>query len=156
MLDIKGYEGHYAITSCGRVWSYKSEKFLTQHDNGGGYILVDLCKDGKRKHYYVHRLVAQTYLPNPDNLPQVNHKDECTTHNYLNNLEWCSVDYNQYYGTKRNRQAKAISRPVYCVELDKTFDSLAEAAKFLNISPGYVHYALIHPNKSKGYHFNYC
>lgn len=153
MRDIKGYEGHYAITSCGRVWSYKSEKFILPHDNGGGYLIIDLCKNGVRKHHYAHRLVAQAYLPNPDNLPQVNHKDECTTHNYLNNLEWCAADYNHAYGTRAKRQSQKISTPVYCIELDKAFSSYAEAAKHLNISPSYVKYSLEHPNKSKGYHF---
>lgn len=154
MLDIKGYEGQYAITSCGRVWSYKSEKFITQHDNGRGYLVVDLCKDGKRTHHYVHRLVAEAYIANHNKLPQVNHKDEDKTNNSVNNLEWCTNIYNQEYGTRKDRQAKTISIPVYCLELDKTFSSYAEAAKYLNISPSYISYALATPNKHKGYHFS--
>ena len=58
MKDIVGYEGLYAITSCGKVWSYKSKKFLKPSDNGHGYSFVRLCKDGKVKNYKIHRLVA--------------------------------------------------------------------------------------------------
>lgn len=156
MKDIKNYEGHYAVTEDGQVWSYKSKKFITLHDNGRGYLMADLCKNGVRKHYYIHRLVAEAYIDNPNKLPQVNHKDEDKTNNSVTNLEWCTNIYNQEYGTRAARQAKAISIPVYCVELDKVFSSYAEAGRYLHISPGYVSYALAHPNKSKGYHFNYC
>ena len=88
MKDIKGYEGLYAVTSCGKVWSYRRGKFLNAKDNGYGYLFVILRKDGKNKAFKVHRLVAEAYLPNPYNLRDVSHKDECKTHNWLGNLEW--------------------------------------------------------------------
>lgn len=106
MNDIKGYEGHYAITSCGKVWSYKSNQFLTSSKNQKGpygYTCVYLTKNSKRKKFYVHRLVAQAYLPNPSNLPEVNHVDENKDNNALPNLEWCTKQYNNTYGTRNKR-----------------------------------------------------
>ena len=115
--DIKGYEGLYAITPEGEVWSYKRKKFLTPIDNGDGYLIVALYKDRQRKWYSLHRLVADAYIPNPDNLPQVNHKDENKTNNCLQNLEWCDAKYNINYGTKIDRQKK----PILQYDLDGNF-----------------------------------
>ena len=101
MKDIKGYEGKYAITSCGKVYSYFTKKFL-KLGNVGVYKSVKL----QGKDFLIHRLVAEAYLDNPDNLPCVNHKDENTTNNCLNNLEWCTYKYNRTYGTAIERQAE--------------------------------------------------
>ena len=88
MKDIKNYEGKYAVTSCGQVWSYKSKKFLQARDDHG-YAAVGLYdKDGKRKSCLIHRLVAEAYLPNPDNLPEVHHIDTNRKNNCINNLQW--------------------------------------------------------------------
>lgn len=106
MRDIKGFEGHYAITSCGKVWSYKSKKFLKPYITQSGYLTVNLSKNSKAKPYRIHRFVAETYLDNPDNLPYVNHKNENKTHNYLNNLEWCNAEYNSNYGSNKSESEK--------------------------------------------------
>lgn len=129
MKDIKGYEGLYAITSCGKVWSYKSQKFLKPAKDKDGYYDVSLYKDGERKHFKVHRLVAQAYIPNPNNLPLINHKNERKTDNYVSNLEWCDAKYNNNYGTRKDLN----KTPVYCVELDQMFDSASDAARQLEI-----------------------
>ena len=134
MTDIKNYEGLYAITSCGKVWSYRSQKFLSPWQNNDGYLLVDLSKDGQKKHCLLHRLVAEAYIPNPDNKPEVNHKDEIKEHCWLNNLEWCDSVYNNNYGNHK----KAVSKTVYCVELDKTFESTREAARELGINGNHI------------------
>lgn len=81
MRDIPGYEELYAATSCGKIYSYKAKKFLKPGKTKDGYLFVILYKDGVHKCYRVHRLIAATYLPNPDNLPQVNHKDEDKSNN---------------------------------------------------------------------------
>ena len=128
MKDIKDYKGEYAITRDGKVWSYKRKKFLKPR-LVGGYHQVVLCKDGKKKDLYIHRLVAEAYIPNPDNLPQVNHKDEDKSNNCVENLEWCDAKYNINYGTR----TKKISKPVYCEELDRTFKSQVEAARELGL-----------------------
>jgi hypothetical protein len=103
MKDIQGYEGLYAVTSCGKVWSYKSKKFLKPVDAGYGYMVVCLSKGNVLRNKRIHRLVAEAYLPNPDNLPDVNHKNECKTDNYINNLEWVSHKDNCNHGTRNLR-----------------------------------------------------
>ena len=117
MRDVKGYEGLYAVTSCGKVWSYMSQKFLTPFNNARGYLKVGLFKNGKVKNFYVHRLVTDAYLPNPDNLPQVNHKDENKANNCLQNLEWCDAKYNSNYGTRNEK----IKKPILQYDLDGNF-----------------------------------
>lgn len=103
MKDVVGYEGLYGITSCGKVWSYKSQRFLTPCDAGYGYMVVCLRKDGKQTNKRLHRLVAEAYLPNPNGLTDINHKDENKTHNYLNNLEWLNHKENCNYGSRNER-----------------------------------------------------
>ena len=108
MKDVKGYEGLYAVTSCGKVWSYKNKKFLKPMTYKNGYLYVNLHKDKKIKHCYIHRLVAMAYIPNPENLPQINHKDENKANNCLQNLEWCDAKYNINYGTRNDKLKKPI------------------------------------------------
>ena len=112
MRDVKGYEGLYAITSCGKVWSYRRQKFLTPKYHKDGYLRVNLCKNGKEKNFLIHRLVAEAYIPNPDNLPQVDHIDENKTHNYLNNLQWI---------TGRNNVRKSKNKPILQYDLEGNF-----------------------------------
>ena len=121
MKDIVGYEGLYAVTSCGKVWSYRRKKFLKHFTNSKGYLLVDLWKNGKMKHFAVHRLVAVAYIPNPDNLPQVNHKDENKTNNCLQNLEWCDCKYNNNYGTRNEKISNSLKIPILQYTLDGEF-----------------------------------
>ena len=143
MKDIKGYEGLYAVTSCGKIWSYRSKKFLKPRKDRKGYLGVMLCKDGTQKSYKIHRLVAKAYLPNPNNLPQVNHKDENKTHNYLNNLEWISGIDNMNYGTRNERTGhsqmnKQGSKALLQYDLQgnfiKEFPSVSEASRELGKS----------------------
>lgn len=105
MKDIKGFEGVYGVTSCGKVWSYRSKRFLRPWKAGKGYLEVHLSKSGEEKKVYIHRLVADAYIPNPENKPQVNHRDEVKTNNCVNNLEWMTNKENNNYGTKRERQS---------------------------------------------------
>lgn len=109
MKDVVGYEGQYAVTSCGKVWSYKSNKFLKPKTDKDGYYKVNLYNKGKQKTFFIHRLVAEAYISNLDNLPQVNHKSEIKTENFINNLEWCTAEYNTNYGTRNERAGKTIS-----------------------------------------------
>ena len=125
MRDIPGYEGLYAVTSCGKVWSHKREKFMTPTGDEGNYRVVCLTKNGESKIILIHRLVAITYIPNPDNLPQVNHIDQHKDNNCINNLEWCTPEYNLAFSKIWASKRKAV----YCVELDKTFKSIYAAAK---------------------------
>ena len=121
MKDIKNYEGLYGITSCGKVWSYRNKKFLEPWDNGNGYLLVTLCKDNQKKNYKIHRLVAEAYLPNPENLPQINHKDENKANNCLQNLEWCDAKYNVNYGNCIERSSSKHKKAILQFTLDGEF-----------------------------------
>lgn len=152
MKDIKDYEGLYAITSCGKVWSYRSKKFLKPFLSNSGYLLTDLVKDGTKKHCLVHRLVAEAYIPNPEGLPQVNHKDEIKTHNFINNLEYCDSKYNNNYGSCK----ETISKKVYCEELNKFFKSAREASDKLNIHNTNITAVCRGERRTAGgYHFRY-
>ena len=112
MKDVVGYENIYAVTSCGRVWSYRRQKFLTPFYNTKGYLKVDLWKNGKVKQFFVHRLVAEAYIPNPDNLPQVDHINEDKTNNCVNNLQWI---------TNRDNNRKSKNKPILQFDLDGNF-----------------------------------
>lgn len=114
---IKGYEGLYEISNWGRVKSLNYRRsgklgLLKPKVDKDGYLVVCFCKDGKRKYFFVHRLVAEVFLENPDNLPCVNHKDENKTNNSVDNLEWCTHEYNINYGSHNERKAKTQSKPV--------------------------------------------
>lgn len=132
MRDIKNYEGLYAVTSCGKVWSYRKKKFLSPGLRRG-YKSVVLCNSEGKKNYVIHRLVAEAYLPNPDNLPQVNHKDENKLNNNINNLEWCSVKENINYGTRTQRMKKSQGKMVYCKEKKTIYESITAAGEDLGI-----------------------
>jgi hypothetical protein len=111
MKSIKGYEGLYAVTRDGKVWSHRSNMFLTPIYNKDGYLKVNLYdNDGKMRTYLVHRLVAIAFIPNPDNLPEINHKDEVKDHNCVDNLEWTTHVDNINYGTRTERANKKTER----------------------------------------------
>ena len=118
---VVGYEGLYMVSNWGRVKSIKfgKEIILKQHINiKGGYYYVCLLKNGKHKNYYVHRLVAEAFIPNSYNLPQVNHRDENKLNNNVDNLEWCTNEYNHNYGTINERISQSQSKPVLQYDLN--------------------------------------
>lgn len=116
------YDGYF-ITSCGRVWSYRSKKFLSSNYDKDGYLEVRLFKEGKKKHFYIHRLVAQTYIPNPNDYETVDHIDGNKEHNYINNLQWM---------TREDNVRKGVSKKVQCIETGEIFNSVTEAANSVN------------------------
>lgn len=135
--DIPGFEGLYLISTTGMVYSVRRRKVL-KPDNSRGYMVVTLQRDGIRRRYGVHRLVALSYIPNPNNLPVVNHKDEDKTNNDVSNLEWCTTSYNNNYGSRTERStATQINnaflrkdvRPVICIDTNIRYLSTKDAER---------------------------
>lgn len=142
--DVKGFEGRYQVSNTGKVKSLvrKIPILLKQKTDKRGYKRVSL---GEKHTKLVHRLVAESFIDNPFNLPEVNHKDEQPCNNNVENLEWCTHRYNITYGTcqQRARLTQSIkhpqrnhiktSKPVYCIELNRLFPSVHEAARELRL-----------------------
>lgn len=137
--DIKGYEGLYQVSNLGNVRSFHkgSWNLLSNVINKRGYKQYLLHKDGKRKNMRGNRLVAEAFIPNPNNYPIVNHKDENPSNDCVNNLEWCSAKYNINYGSAINRRSKnnIKNRKIHMFEVDgtfiKEFYNISEASKFI-------------------------
>jgi len=110
MKDVKGYEGRYMVTRDGRVYSTYKKGFLRFKTDKDGYKAVCLQKDGTKKYYLVHRLVAETYLENPFNLPTVNHKDGNKANNNVDNLEWCTFSDNLKHAYRMNLRSNKGSK----------------------------------------------
>lgn len=108
--QIQGYDGLYSVDETGTIYGQKG-KPLKPYDNGYGYLIVDLYgKDGTRKHKKVHRLVAETFLENPNGFFEINHIDENKHNNQLCNLEWCTSSYNKRYGTRKKSRSDGMKR----------------------------------------------
>lgn len=131
--DIEGYEGLYQVSNLGNVRSLLFGKTKTLKKRFCcGYFRVVLYKNGSSKSCLIHRLMAQAFLPNPNNLKFVNHKDECKTNNFIyvndegcvdllkSNLEWCDFRYNCNYGTRNERGSKArVNHPILSKPIDQ-------------------------------------
>ena len=169
--DIKGFEGYYQISNMGRVKSLERmkrsglnggcyvtvpEKILEGVDNGYGYLQVSLSKDGKDKNYLVHRLVAQAFISNPNNLPEVNHISEDKSDNKAENLEWCGRAYNINYGTRNQRMAEKNSKPIFSVDKESGlimwWQSAREASRQTGIAQSSISACLKGRKKSAGGH----
>lgn len=138
--DIPVYKGIYEVSNLGRVRSKVTGQLNTLYKNKKGYLITKIYLNGQFKNERVHRLVALTFIPNPNNLPQVNHIDECKTNNCVDNLEWCTCEYNVDYGTHSNHCKK--------VEIDGiVFPSISKCAKYLGVPHGTLSGYLKHNRK---------
>ena len=156
-LPIKGYEGFYEVSNWGRIRSIERivprgastltihERIMTPKNNGVGYFTVGLQKGNKAKYCLIHRLVAEAFIQNTQNLPEVNHKTENKNENMVWCLEWCDSKYNKNYGTGKQRRQyyanihfsksaeKAVEQYTLNGEYIKTYKSSHEAARENNI-----------------------
>lgn len=147
---LERYGGLYLISDEGQIFSVRSNRILKPQVNSGGYLRVELNVNGKPKKEFVHRLVAECFIPNPNNYPVVNHKDENPFNNKADNLEWCTPKYNINYGnciSKRKANTSyrfgadnATSKTVYQFDLEGNFiaehGSTYEAARQTGLSAG--------------------
>lgn len=156
----------YVVSSDGRIFSKervairKDGRRITYHtreikplDNGRGYLSVMLYNELGGRRFYVHRLVAEAFIDNPDDLPQVNHKDENKANNTADNLEWCTADYNLKYGTHCQRVADSQSVPI--VQIDNgvvvaEYPSAMAASRITGIHQGTISHACKGEYKSAG------
>ena len=180
--DIKGYEGKYQISDLGRIKSLNyrgntnQEHILKLKEARNGYNQVQLYKNGKGVFYLIHRLVAQAFIPNPDNLPIVNHKDENKENNNVDNLEWCTYEYNNNYGTINKRHSETMkgrklseehkrkisnsikgnkhpqAKKVKCITTGEIFDYIKEAGRKYNIGSSHISKCCKGKAKSAGKH----
>ena len=170
---IDGWDG-YKVSNFGRVLG-KRGTILHQQKTNCGYMSVHLSNGKIKKWCSVHRLVASAFIPNPTNLPVINHKDENKGNNRVDNLEWCTRSYNELYNNKAQRMIqtkrdkgisvvpqsaidghiRALSKPVVCVETNKEFRSASEASRSMGLSAMAVMNAIRFNRRSGGYHWGY-
>lgn len=128
---------NYEVSNFGNVRNSSKNKLMTISIRKNGYCVVKLSFNGISKECKVYRLVAKAFVDNPNNLPYVNHKDENKTNNHVSNLEWCDSLYNNTYGTRCQRQADKIKKPIKQCDMQgniiKEFNSINKAAKELGI-----------------------
>ena len=158
--DIQGYEDKYQISNLGNVYSLITNKILKPRLTLDGYYQVDLCKNGVKKHLYIHRLVAQSFLDNPKNYKIVNHKDENSMNNIVSNLEWCNSTYNNNYGNCKRKISEANSIKINQYDMDgnfiKQWNSMKEASETLKLSRGNICLCCEGiRNKTGGYRWRY-
>ena len=142
--EIPGHEGRYEASSLGRIRFVPDGHILSCHIEPHGYVVTSLCKDGKHRPIRVHIIIARTFLPNPDNLPCINHKDEDKTNNRVDNLEWCTQAYNINYGSIRERMSANSARARAVDVFDKSgrkvaeYSRVGEAADALGVTRTYI------------------
>ena len=153
-LPVVEFEGTYEVSNTGKIrrlatkgkpgsGNYaRSAHEIKPHKNNKGYLIVDLWQENKRKQKLLHRVVAEAFIPNPKNLPEVNHKDENPQNCFSANLEWCTRLYNMNYGTFGARIAKSKGKCVKQCDQDgvvvNTFPSIMEAQRKTGISQGSI------------------
>lgn len=134
--DIPGYEGLYQVNQWGDIYSLYTNKKLKWSLSKDGYKQYNLSKNKKKQIMTAHRAVALAFIPNPNNFPVVNHKDENPLNCYVDNLEWCTYQYNATYNNVHIKRGKNLSKKVYQYDLNgklvAIYNSVKEASEFIN------------------------
>lgn len=146
--DIEGYEDLYEVSDEGNVRNKNTGRILKPNKTHKGYLYVNLCKDGISKHKLIHRLVAQAFIPNPLNLLEVNHIDENKTNNNVENLEFCSRQYNVNYSI--HKRSKPINQYTLDGHYVATYKSTNEASRQTGINQGNIVQCCLGNLKSAG------
>lgn len=159
--DIEVYEGIYQVSNLGRVKRVTTGRILKSSKNRGGYLYVNLCKNGKYKTHKIHRLVSQAFIPNPENKPEINHIDEDKSNNVISNIEWSTRKENNNHGTRNERTSKKQSIPIIATNLktgeSKEFYGTSECARQLGLNQSSITSVLKGRNKQTGgYIFEYA
>ena len=153
--DIEDYKGLYQVSSWGRVKNSRTDMVL-KFGKSLGYLQVGLYKNGNCRKYLIHRLVAQAFIPNPHNKPQVNHIDEDKENNRVDNLEWVTSKENINHGTRNLRVSKIKSIPIICIETGIEYYGVRECAKQMGLNPSNITSVLKGKRKTCGnYTFKY-
>ena len=163
--DITGYEGLYQVSTLGnvKILNYKKtgKSKIKKSYSKNGYLRLALYKDGKPKNFFVHRLVGEAFIPNPDGKPFINHRDETHCNNCVDNLEWCTAKYNINYGNCKEKISKAMlgnknyrlttAKQIKCIDLETNettyYPSVNEAARQLMINHTSILNKLRKPSK---------
>lgn len=153
--DIPNYEGLYQASNLGNIRSiYRYKKIIKPYIDKDGYYRIRLYKNKKGTYKGVHKWVAETFIPNPHNYKEINHKDENKTNNRIENLEWCDNWYNIHYGTAIERQTKSRSKQIGKYLLDDTlveiYESISDASKENDIPISNIYKVLIGERKTAG------
>lgn len=159
--DIEGYEGRYQVSNLGRVKRVITGRILKSGKNRGGYLYVNLCKNGKYKTHKIHRQVAQAFIPNPENKPEINHIDEDKSNNVISNLEWSTRKENVNHGTRNERSSRKQSISIIAINLktgeSRKFYGTNECARQLGLNQSSITSVLKGRNKQTGgYIFEYA
>lgn len=159
--DIEGYEGLYQVSNLGRVKRVTTGRILKPSKHTKGYYRVELYKNGSQSKKLIHRLVAQVFIPNPDNKSQVNHIDENKTNNLVSNLEWMTAKENLNHGTRTDRSSKTRSVSIIATNLktgkSTEFYGVSECARQLDLNRGNITSVLKgRRNHTGGYIFEYA
>lgn len=128
-IVINGEKWDYEVSDCGNVRNIRTGKRLKPQKSKKGYLRVGLYKNEKYNNFQVHRLVANAFIPNPNNLETVNHINENKEDNRVENLEWLSRENNTKYGTRSERSAKSREKRVKCVETGIIYESISKASE---------------------------
>lgn len=153
--DIKGYEGYYDINSNGEIYSLHNGKIkmVSQSMMTSGYKMVTLCVNYKKKALSVHRLMAIHFIDNPNNWPQVNHKDGNKLNNALSNLEWCTPEQNTRHACALGLKKSRPGQNIRCIETGSIYESQSEASKKLKIRQSRISWSIKNKKSIDGMNF---